>query len=325
MVNKPILFALDSEYVSYPDRIKTAVADIRSKGFDTVCLEIRNSHFSVYTAEGRAALHRGVREARAAGMKAVVAFAYPGAVLFSRYPDARQKWLAEYSALVVNGGFRFEAKLNETADFTSTSPIYLGPRKAFWVRRAGSRIVEAEDVTDRLSYSEDINHAPVIAGKFPKDGELLIFVEWVVDWPDFSHPRINDAVDAMLDTCEGLPLDGMALDEFGAGTRKENVYMSGGSFLRQFEAACGYDFLSRLFLLNNEADGNCAAKTRYDYYKVSVDTTYNVQKYVKEAFTERYGKDVFLGYHHTWWGEGNSGDLWGANIDYFRLAKNSRC
>ncbi|MCL2351955.1 MAG: hypothetical protein FWC55_05425, partial [Firmicutes bacterium] len=110
--------------------------------------------------------------------------------------------------------------------------------------------------------------------------------------------------------------------EFGTGTRKENVYMSGDAFLRQFERTCGYDFLSRLFLLNNEAEGWCAAKTRYDYYKVSTDTTYNVQKYVKEAFTRRYGDDVFLGYHHTWWGEGNSGDLWAGNMDYFRLAEN---
>lgn len=41
----------------------------------------------------------------------------------------------------------------------------------------------------------------------------------------------------------------------------------------------------------------------------------------REKFEEKYGKDLFIGFHHTWWGEGNSGDLWAGNIDYFRLCK----
>ena len=92
--------------------------------------------------------------------------------------------------------------------------------------------------------------------------------------------------------------------------------------IKKFYDKYGYRFEDRLYLMDARDKDFEFAKVRYDYYNLTEDITYDYQKRIKELFTNQFGENLFIGFHHTWVGEGNSGDLWAGDMDYFRLADN---
>lgn len=323
MFAAPIMLLLDTNFVLDHARLRSAVADIGDKGFDTVCLEFRNSMYDEYDPQGKAAMRIVAEETQRLGLLFVKIMPMPGSNIVSKHPEARQVWAVEQKAIVSDGRFSLALRSPGAAAFSPTEPVFAGIAKAFAIERdERSAIVRADDVTERIVYTVDTHSVLTVTGTCDADGELLVYAAYAVDCLDFAFPRFCSAVDSYLEQYEDLPLDGYAIDEFGAGNRSADSYMIGSHFLREFKGKNGYELTDKLYLLKHEAAGECAGRTRYDYYRLTLDQTYRIQKYVKDSYTRRYGGELFGGFHSTWWGESNSGDLWAGNIDYFRLTDN---
>ena len=195
--------------------------------------------------------------------------------------------------------------------------ISLKPGKAVRVVKAFYDGGAVCDVTGQVQCRLELDATPYLCGTFSKDGKLLLYVEFETDVIDYAYEKIEQCIERHLSLYDGLPLKGFALDEFGAGTRAEHVYHTGEWFLKRFSAAYGYNFLDVLYQMDTNTPG--AAKVRHDYYALTHRITHAFQNTVRICFEKKFGKDLFIGFHHTWWGEGNSGDLWAGNIDYFGL------
>jgi|GEM_PF-2301394 len=313
---------LDTRDVVDHSRIRRMLTETKAKGFDSINFEFRNSMYDMYSDTGKAAVRAVVNMSKELGLKSVILFEHPGVPLLEKYPQARQKWLIEHRAQVIARAFSLDLIQPGPPDFSTTSAVFQGIRRAFFVKRQAGAISECEDVTDQIGWAFHNANTPRITGTYESEGELLLYAEYEINRPDYAFPYIREGLEMMLDICAGCEPDGIILDEFGIGTRKEDIYMGGEWFCRRFEERFGYDFRSRLFLLKNEAEGYCAALTRYHYYKLSCELTGEIQRQANEMFKERYPWCRFTGCHHTWWGEGNSGDLWAGNMDYFSLARN---
>jgi hypothetical protein len=318
-----MMLLIDTSMTLEHARIREAVADIRGHGFDAVCLEFRNCLYDASDEVGRAALRAAAEEARRLGLAVVNIFPAPGRRLLEIDPEARQAWIVEHRATAANGRFRFAIRRPDTDGSHETSPAFETVAKAFVVTRDEDDVIlEARDVTAALTYEIVTETDIVLNGRCPLDGELLVYAAYSTGAADYAAPRLGEAIERLLDDCAGLPLDGYALDEFGAGVRAEGSYAAGAAFLRTFGERYGYHFLDKVYLLHHEARNECAGKLRYDYYNLTMETTYRVQELAKNRYAERFGPARFAGFHSTWWGEGNSGDLWAGNLDYFRLTDN---
>lgn len=322
MIAAPMMLLIDTAMARSPERIRQAVADIRGRGFDAVCLEFRNCAFDEFDETGRAALRTAAEEARRVGMDVVKILPAPGRRLAKIDPEARQTWIVEHRAEAPQGRFRIPLRVPDKAEHHATAPAFEAIVRAFAIVRDNGVLAEIQDVTSLLSYETEAESGLVVRGDIARDGELLVYAAYSTDEADYASPRIGEAIDEILDCYAGLPLDGYALDEFGTGSRAEGVYLAGSAFLRAFRERCGYEFLDKLYLLHHEAQDECAGKLRFDYYNLTMETTYRIQRLVKDRYSERFGPARFGGFHSTWWGEGNSGDLWAGNLDYFRLTDN---
>ncbi|MBP3961515.1 hypothetical protein [Paenibacillus lignilyticus] len=324
MYSAPIMLLLDTSMTMDHHRIRQAVSDIYEKGFDTVCVEFRNNIYDEYDPQGKAAVQVVSEACTRLGLQFLMIMPMLGPNIVKEHPEARQSWAVEHTGQVVDKRFSIAIKRVHNVGFVHTDPRVRGVAKAFHIiRDASRRIIEATDITDRITFAIDMNIETTLAGAYEQDGEILVYARYDTDYMDFAYRGMHKSVDSFLEQYEGLPLDGYAIDEFGAGCRSsEDVYFVGSHFLAAFKAKYGYDLLDRIYLLKNEAVDACAGKVRYDYYQLTIDLTYDLQKYVKDRYTERFGENLFGGFHSTWWGEGNSGDLWAGNIDYFRLTDN---
>ncbi|CAM4342559.1 hypothetical protein FHS16_002540 [Paenibacillus endophyticus] len=323
MTMAPIMLLIDTSMAAQPDSIRLAVADIAGKGFDAIALEFRNCSYSEFDEIGQRAMRTTEEEARKHGLAFIQIIPWPGLRLLKRYPEARQKWISEHAGTIRNGKLEIRVNDLESAGHIDMRPVYEGIAKAFLIKREGGIIREAKDITAELrDVSLAITSRSDLSGTYGVDGEVLLYASYSTDYPDYASPNMTESIDETLACYRGMKLDGFAMDEFGAGSKKEDVYLGGAAFLEAFRQSFGYDFLDRIYLMQHEAGDERSGKLRYDYYNLTVDLTYRIQKQVKERYEEQHGQASFKGFHSTWWGEGNSGDLWAGNIDYFKLTEN---
>ncbi|MCM3631130.1 hypothetical protein M3194_27840 [Paenibacillus glycanilyticus] len=323
MTMAPIMLLIDTSMAAQPDSIRHAVADIAGHGFDAIALEFRNCSYSEFDEIGQRAMRTAEEEARMHGLAFVQIIPWPGLRLLKHHPEARQKWISEHEGSIRNG--KLEIRLNdlESAGHTDIRPVYEGIAKAFLVKREGGIIREAKDITAELrDVRLVITSRSDLSGRYGEDGDLLLYASYSTDYPDFASAAMAESIDETLACYLGMKLDGFAIDEFGAGSKKEDVYLGGAAFLEAFRHRYGYEFLDRIYLMRHKSADDRLGKLRFDYYNLTMELTYRIQKELKERYEKQHGKASFMGFHSTWWGEGNSGDLWAGNIDYFKLTDN---
>ena len=302
----PMMLMMDTDMVMEEGKLESAVCDIAAHGFDAVCMEFRNCILTEQDPLGRAAMERVCAAAQRCGIDVVKTIPAQLTESVRENPSVRRR-ISKCCFAKVRGG-RFHADMPEAQG----KPVRIV--KAFCEN--GS----IRDITDQVQYCFELDAQPYIQGDFSKDGKLLLYVEFETDEIDYAYEDIERCIENHLSLYDGLPLSGFALDEFGAGTKAEHVYHTGNWFLKRFDKAFGYSFLNTIYMMDANVPG--AAKVRYDYYSLTNRITYEFQRLVKACFEKRFGKSLFIGFHNTWWGEGNSGDMWAGNIDYFSLTEN---
>lgn len=312
MISTPMMLLLNTEDAQNHDEIRKSVHEIAQTGFDAVCLEFRNSQFDEFDAVGQAAMQVCYEEAKRCGIGFVKIMPYGSARFLKANPELYRRVLKELS-------------MTFTPEQLSQSQCMQLPGgkpsldRAFRIQKnENGEIISAERCEQEVQYLISGEQLQI---RVKDAGEYLFYFSCETTDADYANPAITNMLDAFLAAYAPYKLDGYAMDEFGAGSREAGIYLSGESFLALFEATYGYDLRDKLYLLQNRGTDTEFAVVRYDYYTLTNTLTLNYQMAAREKFEAKYGKDLFIGFHHTWWGEGNSGDLWAGNIDYFRLCK----
>ena len=312
MISTPMMLLLNTEDAQNHDEIRKSVREIAQVGFDAVCLEFRDSQYNEFDAVGQAAMQVCYEEARRCGIGFVKVIPPDPPQFLKLHPELCRRVLKE------------TAMTFTPENLLQSLDIQLSKRNplldcAFHIRKnKNGDIVNVERCENEVKYVFSGKHIQI---QVKDAGEYLFYFSCETEEADYANPQITKMLDAFLSIYEPYILDGYAMDEFGAGIREANTYLSSESFFALFEATYGYNLRDCLYLLQNRGTDTKFAVVRYDYYTLTNTLTLNYQMAAREKFEAKYGKDLFIGFHHTWWGEGNSGDLWAGNIDYFRLCK----
>lgn len=311
MIKTPLMLLLREDDAYNHELIKKQVRDIAEAGFDAVCLEFRESYCDEFDKDGQQAMRIVYDAAKENGLGFVKIMPYDQVKILDKYPYLKRKLVKEYC---INIGDKARTITLDMVRNTKANNVIA----AFRIDRDDTgKIVKADNVLRDVTWQISEDYLTV---KAIDSGEYLIYTDYVINIPDYAHEDSELILKEFLNVYDEYELDGFALDEFGTGSMRERFYLSNESFLNKFQEKCGYDFMDNIYLMNHLDQAGTFAKIRFDYYNCIEDVTYEYQMKAKQLFTERYGKDIFIGFHHNWWGEGNSGDLWRGNIDYFRLA-----
>lgn len=304
MIRTPMMILLRENEVLDHALIEREVEEIAACGFDAVCLEFRNTTYNEFDDYGNAALQLAYRKTKALGLGFVKILSHCPKELYERIPDFHKRVTKGYVTVREGNGWTVQGDL--LLEGIAPDGIFAAFTKNF-------------ERTDCDEFSFD--GTKVRFSSKAKD-VALVYLTYTMDSPDYANPEAEQIALAYLEVCRDLELDGFALDEFGAGARLDKVYLANTSFLDLFAKKYGYDFREAVYLMDRRGKDNTFAKVRFDYFSMTNEVTYVYQKKVKDLFTKRYGEDIFIGFHHTWFGEGNSGDLWAGNINYFELGRN---
>ena len=312
MISTPMMLLLNTEDAQNHDEIRKSVQEIAQTGFDAVCLEFRNSQFDEFDAVGQAAMQVCYEEAKRCGIGFVKIVPYASARFLKANPELYRRVLKEIAMV-------FTPDQRSRSWHIQLSGVKPSLDQAFRIQKnENGEITNAERCEQEVQYLISGEQLQI---RVKDAGEYLFYFSCETPDADYANPAITNMLDAFLAAYAPYKLDGYAMDEFGAGSREAGIYLSGESFLALFEATYGYDLRDKLYVLQNRGTDTEFAVVRYDYYTLTNTLTLNYQMAAREKFEAKYGKDLFIGFHHTWWGEGNSGDLWAGNIDYFRLCK----
>lgn len=312
MISTPMMLLLNTEDAQNHDEIRKSVQEIAQTGFDAVCLEFRNSQFDEFDAVGQAAMQVCYEEAKRCGIGFVKIVPYASARFLKANPELYRRVLKEIAMV-------FTPDQRSRSWHIQLSGVKPSLDQAFRIQKnENGEVTNAERCEQEVQYLISGEQLQI---RVKDAGEYLFYFSCETPDADYANPAITNMLDAFLAAYAPYKLDGYAMDEFGAGSREAGIYLSGESFLALFEATYGYDLRDKLYLLQNRGTDTEFAVVRYDYYTLTNTLTLNYQMAAREKFEAKYGKDLFIGFHHTWWGEGNSGDLWAGNIDYFRLCK----
>lgn len=312
MISTPMMLLLNTEDAQNHDEIRKSVQEIAQTGFDAVCLEFRNSQFDEFDAVGQAAMQVCYEEAKRCGIGFVKIVPHASARFLKANPELYRRVLKEIAMV-------FTPDQRSRSWHIQLSGVKPSLDQAFRIQKnENGEITNAERCEQEVQYLISGEQLQI---RVKDAGQYLFYFSCETTDADYANPAITNMLDAFLTAYAPYKLDGYAMDEFGAGSREAGIYLSGESFLALFKATYGYDLRDKLYLLQNRGTDTEFAVVRYDYYTLTNTLTLNYQMAAREKFEAKYGKDLFIGFHHTWWGEGNSGDLWAGNIDYFRLCK----
>ena len=306
MIKKPMMFLIGNQEINDYNIIKAELDDIKDVGYDSICLELKNCEYNEFDNQGKQAVKFVYNECvkRNLGFCKIIPHTLP--CFLSKYPVLRRK----ITRCVRLTQLRSSNTI-ENISFENCLPT--GVLSVF-------RFKEGNTFEKCALNLISLNNGKLSA---KEDGEYLVYLEFLREnEADYANKETYSFLDKFLETFSDLKLDGIAMDEFGAGSRLDKAYLANESFFSLFQKKYKYDLRDKIYLLDIQDKTGEFAQVRLDYFTLTHDLTYEYQKYAKLIFTQKYGDDIFIGFHHTWWGEGNSGDLWAGNIDYFRLAEN---
>lgn len=309
MISTPMMLLLTTRDALDPEGVRASVRQIADAGFDGVCMEFRDSVYDEFDPVGQNAMRACCDECRKSG----IGFA-------KTVPPVSGKFLSEHPEMRMRAMRETEAELSGTDLGLTLSAGAFGENMTL---TAAFRVTADENGILTSAEKAEVSWGTFAEGmlvRVPTPGHWLFFVSCDGMGAAFAHPGIGAMQDAFMAAYDAFELDGFAMDEFGAGTKEVDAVLSDPWFFERFSRKYGYRLEDCLYLLHHRTADRRFAKVRCDLYTLTTDLTMEYQTGMRKKMERRYGKDLFIGFHHTWWGEGNSGDLWGGNLDYFRLA-----
>jgi hypothetical protein len=320
-----------------PERVRKAMKDLAHDGYGLVRIMLRNTNFNHRSPEVINAVRIGVEEAHKHGMKMAMD-AEPhrdpvGRDYGQSFPEATATRLKKGVTKVVNGTFLFRVRAPDT---DAQMPIFDGIEASFARTKDGVKKIdlplnlswEVTSYDDRCleqnyEFGRQLQHGRMckLTGSvdLPEGTELITYVRVRdIRVTDFWHEGFKAYFDSVLECYKDIPLDGFGWDEPALGGDWTN-YRYGTGFKAAFEKMKGYKLVDKLWLLDEPGVTPESLKVRLDYYHVLNEGTARAQENLIAKARSLWGKDLFLGTHHTWQGEGGINDYRAGAVDYFRL------
>lgn len=302
-----------------------AIRDIHSKGFDTLYVDVRNTH--QMHALDSPVVHDLVKaasaEAHRLGMMTYLNF-QPGYQGFlTAYPGKWQRIVTGKIVPVRNGRFSLDISFAGGTMMEYEIPRIIGIERAFLVKTDGVRnLKRARDVTAQVTYDLSMELIPRIDGRLRTDGDLLVYISLALAWTDYSSPEYIRHLDECLEMYKDVKLESLGWDEpstVDVYKPEPRCYGMSESFLRRFKRHYKYDLLDKVYMLDYAVPGDSGATVRYDYYSFLGEILRRNQMHFKKRCKQFFGDTIDLGVHHTWMGESSSSDVYTGDIDYFSL------
>lgn len=304
MIKNPMMLLVGDQEIDDFTLIKKQIDGIKRAGFDAICLEFRRCRYNELTEKGQETIRFCYEYAKRCGLKFVKIIPHYLTEQLVKYPFLKNRLTKKLKITIKNGECQ-----RKTFDCFGQNPMEL---IAAFQEKSGVKMPG-----NRIPFRSIRNYFQTL-----QNGKYVLYFGYETETVDFSDEKSWLIAKDFVDILKDYSLDGFAIDEFGAGSRLKDCYLVSDAFLQKFYDKYGYRFEDRLYLMDARDKDFEFAKVRYDYYNLTEDITYDYQKRIKELFTNQFGENLFIGFHHTWVGEGNSGDLWAGDMDYFRLADN---
>lgn len=329
---------INESTMDQPGAIERSIRDLAQAGYDTLRIFVRHSNYTHVSPEIVAVVGGAVHLAHALGMRATLdcePHALIGNDMIRRYPAAAGSKLVRLATRVVDGQWLVRGEELSSGG----SPASLSGIEAAFLRQDGClRKIELEYTDSRgtqlyrnggihreLLYKEGVPMAfhrlHEIRGVLPgvADAELVVYLRHDTrSHADFWAADFRRYFDELLECYRQIPLDGVGWDE-PAYDGNWGSYRYGPAFAEAFERINGYRLADQLYLLDEPGMSPEAVKVRLDYYRTLNEGLAQAQSNLIDKAHAIFGKHLLLGTHHTWQGEGGSGDYRAGAVDYFRL------
>ncbi len=322
--------------------IRKAMEDLGRNGYGIVRFMLRNTNFCHRSPKVVEAMRVAVEAGHAHGLKVVLdsePHRDPVARDMGReFPEAMSTRLLCVRTRIVNGTFRLRMIAPHT---DAQMSIFDGVEVAFLRRDGGMEKIAnlSYDLswevshfdTDRCleqnyEFGRPVRHQRIgkLTGKLdaPEGTELTAYTRVRdIGLVDFWSEGFRKYYEMLLECYRDIPLDGVCWDEPGVGGDWWN-YRYGQGFAAAFEKIKGYRLADKIWMLDEPGMTAEAARVRLDYYHMLNEGLALAQKSFIEKAQSLFGKDILLGTHHTWHGEGSINDYRACEVDYFRLTEN---
>jgi len=318
--------------------LDAAIEDIRSRGFEILFIEFRNSVWEPTDEQTVKAAHHAVAKAHELGMRVWVMLV-PDCVngcptYFARnWPDQMQEVVSSYETRIIDG--KACLPLLRERRYGRT---YLCVDRVFRPLADGSVQNVTGHVAARFVAEPDFAAGIIESRRHYGCGLLVILADDLADGPLWVYARFDVAVtefprffdyaqqgwkqlgEDLLERYGDWDIEGIGWDEFGASCTWMHPKSFGAmtqSYLQRFRNTYGYDLRDRYFALDHDVKGLDCAMVRYHHWKLLADMHHDVLKYWKQRTRKAYGKaDLEMGIHQTLH-ETSCDDLYVGALDLF--------
>jgi hypothetical protein len=311
--------------------IDRGVADIKSRGFDTIYLENRNLRADWEASRVLAAQKRVCQAAARVGLKVVMNAGYNVYIpqMIRDNPEVFDDPLVPVRLDLKDG--RFELAGPEEVLHRQIEGCWLiEPAK-------GTRLRKATDLLRRLKLEKihiigggcgmtDWKGRAIATAQYrvagAKSGRLLVVVRHRYEYAynDLGHPAMRKYVDRIIDRFKDLPIEGYCWDEphFGFAFFNNNGRPISERMYAEFRRRFGYDLKPRLIDHWYDLPDGRSPMTRLHFSELMEQDLADLEAHFqRRAGRALKGKRVFLGIHRTMHEE-TSDDLFIGSVDYFR-------
>ncbi len=328
-----LFYGLTEAEVFDPAISARSLADIKSKGFDSIYLEFRNTRAPFRSPRFRAAAARVCEEARRVGLDVALdaSLNHCAGDMVADHPELFTDSLAHNRVPVREGRFTLEVGWGDPSTRVLENAWLLRPQGASWqVEEVGSRCRLLTQTSEGGGCAMTRQRGGAVTRQdWALDGvaagELLVVVRQRFAYAnrDLGHPAQGVYLDRMCDFAGEHPVAGVVWDEphFGfdflddAYPVSERLY---GVFAERF----GYDLRTRLVDLWLDVAGRDSGKVRLDFAELLESQLALLEGDFKRralAHPKLGGRNpgLMVGIHRTMHEE-LSDDFRIGSVDYFR-------
>jgi len=329
-----IFYSMTEAETLDPSLVKKSLEDIKSKGFDSIYLEFRNTRAPITSPRFKAALDRIHAECSKLGLKVVqdANLNHLNTELLTNHPETYTESLINRQIQVKGGRFTIEIPSGDS----STQVL-----ENAWLIGKNGDLTEVEECSERCRLLEQFSEGGGCAMTEAR-GRATTLQQWSIEGVtdatllvvlrerfryqhrDLGHPAFAESIDKLCHiAAEQEGVAGVVWDEphFGFDFLND-AYPISARLYSEFSARFGYDLKPRLIDLWLDVAGRDSGQVRLDFAELLESQLVVHENRLKERILGDpalgQGKpDFFIGIHRTMHEE-LSDDFRIGSVDYFR-------
>jgi hypothetical protein len=328
-----IFYAMTEAETIEPSLVRKSLEDIKSKGFDSIYLEFRNTTAPIHSPRFKAAVDRIYAECSRLQLRIVqdVNLNLLGTDILTKHPETFTDPLGRQEVRVKGGRFTLEIPGGD-----STARVL---ENAWMIGRNGD-LTQAEEVGGRCRLLDQFSEGGGCAMTQARgrattlqhwqvegvtDGTLLVVLRdrFRYQHRDLGHPAFAEPIDWLCGFAAGRGVAGVVWDEphFGFDFLND-AYPVSERLCAEFAVRFGYDLRPRLIDLWLDVAGRDSGQVRLDFAELLESQLAVHENRLKEKILGDPGlgqgkSDFFIGIHRTMHEE-LSDDFRIGSVDYFR-------